>query len=59
VLDRVNGLVTDVTEGVVGASTRADLQRAVCRTVGGVEPFAFAWVGEYDHAEDAVEPAVG
>jgi PAS domain S-box-containing protein len=59
VLDRVNGLVTDVTEGVVAASSRADLQRAVCRAVAGVDAFAFAWVGEYDHAADAVVPEVG
>ena len=59
VLDRVNGLVGDVTEGVAAAASRMALQRAVCRAVGGVDPFAFALVGEYDPASGDVVPAVG
>ena len=58
VLDRVNGLLADVTTALVRATTRAGLQRAVCRRVVGVEPYAFAWVGEYDYAADTVTPAV-
>ena len=58
VLDRVNGLLADVTTALVQATTRETLQRAVCRRVAGVDPYAFAWIGEYDYAAGAVTPAV-
>jgi PAS domain S-box-containing protein len=59
VLERVNGLLADVTTVLVQATTRESLQRNVCRRVSGVDQHDFAWVGEYDRAEDAVTPVVG
>jgi PAS domain S-box-containing protein len=59
VLDRVSGLLADVTGALVNSTTRADLERAVCRRVSSADPYAFAWVGEYDAVEEAVTPAVG
>jgi len=58
VLDRVNGLLADVTTALVRATTRMDLQRAVCRRVSSGDPYAFAWIGEYDYASEAVTPVV-
>ena len=59
VLERVNGVLTDVTAKLVEASARVDLQREVCRCVSSVNPYAFAWVAEYDHVDETVTPAVG
>ncbi|MFB6269299.1 MAG: PAS domain-containing protein [Halobacterium sp.] len=59
VLDRVDGLLGDVTGALVGATTREELQRAVCRRVSGVDAYGFALVAAYDPAADAVTPAVG
>ncbi|SEW20176.1 bacterio-opsin activator domain-containing protein [Halobacterium jilantaiense] len=58
VLDRVNGLLGDVTTALVQATTREGLQRAVCRRVSSGDSYAFAWIGEYDYASEAVKPAV-
>jgi PAS domain S-box-containing protein len=59
VLDRVDGLLDSVTDDVVRATTREELQRRVCRTVAGVDAYAFAWVGEWNPATDGIDPVVG
>ncbi len=55
-LDRLNGLVLDVTGALVHASGREKLLRCVCEQVGDAEPYEFAWIGEYDVTSDRVRP---
>jgi len=55
VLDRVNGLVGDVAETLVRASTRTDVEQGVCDLVADTGPFVGAWIGELDLASEAVE----
>jgi PAS domain S-box-containing protein len=59
VLDRVDGLLASVTDALVQATSREDLQRRVCRAVTSLDAYEFAWVGEYDAAAERVEPVVG
>jgi PAS domain S-box-containing protein len=59
VLDRVDDLLDTVTDALVQATTREELQRRVCHTVASVDAYAFAWVGERDPATDSIEPVVG
>jgi PAS domain S-box-containing protein len=59
VLDRVDGLLADVSATVVQASTREELQAQVCRCVAGTPEYAFAWVGEYGLSDETVDPVVG
>ncbi|HMB49899.1 MAG TPA: bacterio-opsin activator domain-containing protein [Natronoarchaeum rubrum] len=56
-LDRLDGLVLDVTGALVHASGREELLRRVCERVGDAEPYDFAWIGEYNVASDRVRPA--
>lgn len=60
-LDRVEGLVGDVTERVVAAESREAVERELIEGVGDADPYAFAWVGRHDLATDQVVsgPAAG
>ncbi|EFW91596.1 bacterio-opsin activator [Haladaptatus paucihalophilus DX253] len=54
-LERIEGLLGDVTSEVVEAPTREAIETAVCTQVTQVEPYNFAWIGERDVRTDAVE----
>ncbi|WP_435157627.1 bacterio-opsin activator domain-containing protein [Haladaptatus sp. DFWS20] len=54
-LERIEGLLGDVTSAVVEAPTRQAIETAVCERVSSVEPYNFAWVGERDIRTDSVE----
>ena len=55
-LDRLDGVVADVTEAVTRASSRAALEREVTRSIA--DTYAGAWIGTYDPAAEAVVPQV-
>lgn len=52
VLDRVNGLVGDVTASVVHARSRGEAEAAACERFVDTEPYRFAWVGRPDLRKD-------
>ncbi|MFB6302888.1 MAG: bacterio-opsin activator domain-containing protein [Haloferacaceae archaeon] len=54
-LERLDGVVVDVTEAVTGAASRSELERAVADRLAAT--YAGAWVGRYDPAEETVVPA--
>jgi len=54
VLDRVGGLLQDVTASLVGATSRSEAEQAVCERVVAADPYVFAWVGELDYADDRI-----
>ncbi|CCQ32653.1 Bacterioopsin transcriptional activator protein [Halorhabdus tiamatea SARL4B] len=47
-LDRVEGLVSDVTEILVRADSRADIDRMTVERIGDGAEFDRAWIGRYD-----------
>ncbi|MFB6093025.1 MAG: PAS domain-containing protein [Haloquadratum sp.] len=51
-LERLDGVVTDVSEAVMRADSRAGLERSVAETIA--ETYAGAWVGAYDPSDDVV-----
>jgi PAS domain S-box-containing protein len=53
-LDRLDGVVADVTAAVTEAGTRTDLERGVAESLA--ETYAGAWVGTYRPAAAAVVP---
>lgn len=46
VLDRINGLVQDITAGLVHAVSRDAIERIVCDRLTDPDAFALAWIGE-------------
>ncbi|PAU85345.1 hypothetical protein CK500_01355 [Halorubrum salipaludis] len=53
-LERLDGVVADVTEAVALASSREELRREVVRSIA--DTYAGAWIGTYDPATETVEP---
>jgi len=53
-LERLDGVVADVTEAVALASSREELRRAVVRSIA--DTYSSAWIGTYDPATETVEP---
>jgi PAS domain S-box-containing protein len=55
-LARIDGLVTDVTSGLLGAEDRGGVERAVCERLVETDEYALAWVGDPEPASNTVEP---
>ncbi|WP_129116922.1 bacterio-opsin activator domain-containing protein [Halegenticoccus tardaugens] len=55
-LNHVNAVIRDVNEALVRASTREEIERAVCEHLAAEEPYRFAWIGEFDFSGGRVEP---
>ena len=53
-LQRLDGVVADVTEVVTRAESRTDLEHAVVERIK--ETYAGAWIGTYDPSENVVVP---
>jgi PAS domain S-box-containing protein len=54
--NRINEIIRDVNQALVHASTREEIERAVCTNLAGEEAYRFAWIGERRMAEGGVEP---
>ncbi|OYR55696.1 PAS domain-containing protein [Halorubrum halodurans] len=55
-LERLDGVVADVTEAVARASSRTELREAVVESVANT--YVGAWIGGYDPATGTIVPAV-
>jgi len=51
VLDRIEGLLNDVTESLVRATDRDEIERLVTDRFGSGDEYATAWLGRYDAAD--------
>jgi predicted DNA binding protein len=56
VLDRVNGLVGDVSAAVVHARGRSEAEAVACEQFVETAPYRFAWVGRPDLRSDRLVP---
>jgi PAS domain S-box-containing protein len=54
VLTRLNGLVQDVTQDLVRATTREGIEQAVCDRIAATQSYEFAWIGEPDLSRDSI-----
>lgn len=55
-LERLDGVVADVSEAVTRASSRTELERAVVRSISNT--YAGAWIGTYDPASETIASRV-
>lgn len=53
-LDRVNGLLNDVTSTLVRAESRDEIERLITRRIGTGGEYEAAWLGRYDETTDRV-----
>ncbi|OLZ40235.1 histidine kinase [Natrinema saccharevitans] len=56
VLERVDGLVSEITDAAVGAETRAALERDVCTRLTDTDPYVLAWTGRVDVTRRRLSP---
>ncbi len=56
VLERVDGLLRDVTDAVVGAQTRDEIEQQVCARLTETEPYVLAWIGRADVTNNRLSP---
>jgi len=54
--NRINEIIRDVNQALVRASTREEIERAVCSNLAGEDAYRFAWIGERRVAGAGVEP---
>lgn len=55
-VQRLNGVIRDVTQVLLSATTRAQIKQFVCDRLAGTDPYRFVWFGEHDLTTDAVVP---
>jgi predicted DNA binding protein len=53
---RIEGLVHDVMESVLHASSRKEIEQTVCDRLFGVDPYVCAWVSQVDLRTDTLTP---
>jgi PAS domain S-box-containing protein len=53
----IDGLIQNVMEAVLQASTREEIEETVCRRLVEVDPYVSAWVGRVDLRTDALTAA--
>lgn len=54
--NRINEIIRDVNRALVHASTREEIECAVCENLAQGGSYRFAWIGEHRIAETGVEP---
>jgi len=55
-LNRINRTLHETTRAVVQASSRGDLESAVCQNLSASEAYQFAWIGERADEDTTVYP---
>lgn len=57
-VNRLNTIIRDVDQALVTASTRSEIEQAVCSRLARVDSFVAAWVGESRSCETPIVPRV-
>lgn len=55
-LNRINGVIRRIDQALVDATSRADVEQALCNELVTAGPYRFAWVGDYDSTDEVVTP---
>lgn len=55
-MNHVNEVIRDVNQALVRASTRGEIEQAVCDNLVGEDAYRFAWIGERRVVDGTVEP---
>ncbi|WP_123537921.1 bacterio-opsin activator domain-containing protein [Halosimplex salinum] len=55
-LDRINAVIREIDQALVRATTRGEIEAAVCDALAAADPYQFAWIGEVTASSDEVTP---
>ncbi|MEA5389547.1 PAS domain S-box protein [Haloarculaceae archaeon H-GB11] len=53
-LDRINAVIRDVVNALAAATSRAEIDQAVCDRLAASEPYEFVWLVEFDDDDETV-----
>ena len=56
-VERINGLLGDVTETLMRAVAREGTEREICERIVSADPYVFAWFAEPDRVHDVLLPS--
>ena len=57
-LRRINGVIREITGTLTQASTREEIEEAVCDRLAAADPYRFAWIGSEDAVTGELTPRV-
>ena len=55
-LNRINTVIRSVNQGLVGATTRAEVEQLVCDRLAAADPYQFAWIGSVASGTERIDP---
>jgi PAS domain S-box-containing protein len=55
-VDRIQGILRDVTNSIVNAKSRGEMERAVCRRISAADRYVGAWIGELNLSRERLAP---
>ena len=55
-LDRINAVIREIDQALVRATTRREIDQAVCDALATADPYRFAWIGDVTARSDEVTP---
>jgi PAS domain S-box-containing protein len=55
-INRLNSVIRNLTQQLTQASTREEIETAVCKELSSADPYVFAWIGEERSTTDEIEP---
>ncbi|SEP05569.1 hypothetical protein SAMN04487948_11246 [Halogranum amylolyticum] len=58
-LTRIDGLVQEIVDDLVGATTREQIERTVCERLAATDLYEFTWIGEREMGSDRLSHRVG
>ena len=55
-LNRINKVIRNIVQALVHASTRDEIEQAVCKNLIKSDTYTFAWIGDYDPTAGQITP---
>lgn len=55
-LNRINTVIRTINRGLVGATTRSEIEQLVCDRLAAADPYGFAWIGTVNPGAETVAP---
>lgn len=55
-VNRLNSIIRNLTRELTHASTREEIEQAVCEELSSASPYVFSWIGEQQAVSDEIEP---
>jgi PAS domain S-box-containing protein len=55
-VNRINRAIRDITQVLIRAESRSEVERLICEKLAAIDPFRFVWMSEFDATDGALDP---